>query len=168
MYISCIYMVYTWYIQWCLNIQGISFVYTIYIYMIFTWIYNVYHVHMLHRAEHKYHVHMLHRAWWCWLWYPRYASSVGEIHVQYFCWASAGYDAQGIFAFAQFGEVICHVYVAYVTDYNILIYELEYFDMSCICCVYTIHILTIIFWCTNYNILICHVYVAYILYIYWL
>ena len=40
--------------------------------------------------------------------------------------------------------------------------------MSCICCVYTIHILTKILWYTNYNIGICHVYVVYILYIYWL
>ncbi len=40
--------------------------------------------------------------------------------------------------------------------------------MSCICCVYAIHILTKIFWYTNYNIWICHVYVVYILYIYWL
>ncbi len=36
------------------------------------------------------------------------------------------------------------------------------------CFRHTIHILTKIFWYTNYNILICHVYVAYILYIYWL
>jgi hypothetical protein len=42
------------------------------------------------------------------------------------------------------------------------------FDILCICCVYTIHILTELFWYTNYNILICDVYVAYILYIYWL
>jgi hypothetical protein len=39
--------------------------------------------------------------------------------------------------------------------------------MSCICCVYAIHILTKIFWYTNYDILICHVYVVYILHIYW-
>ncbi len=40
--------------------------------------------------------------------------------------------------------------------------------MSCICCVYAIHILAKIFWYTNYNIWICHVYVEFILYIYWL
>ncbi len=41
--------------------------------------------------------------------------------------------------------------------------------MSCICCVYTIHILTKIFLNTNYNTFKCHVYVVYtILYIYWL
>ncbi len=40
-------------------------------------------------------------------------------------------------------------------------------DISCICCIYTLHILTIIFWYTNYDSLICHVYVVYILYIYW-
>ncbi len=39
--------------------------------------------------------------------------------------------------------------------------------MSCICCVYVIHILTKIFWYTNYNIWICHIYGVYILYIYW-
>jgi len=35
MYTSCIYMVYTWYIQWCLHIQGISFVDTMYIHDIY-------------------------------------------------------------------------------------------------------------------------------------
>ncbi len=30
------------------------------------------------------------------------------------------------------------------------------YDILCICCVYTIHILTKLFWYTNYNILICH------------
>ena len=39
--------------------------------------------------------------------------------------------------------------------------------MPCICCVYTIHILTKVFWYSDYNIWICHVYVAYILYMYW-
>ncbi len=42
------------------------------------------------------------------------------------------------------------------------------YEILSICCIYTIHILTKIFWFTNYNIWICHVYVAYMLYIYWL
>jgi hypothetical protein len=42
------------------------------------------------------------------------------------------------------------------------------YDILCLCCVYTIHILTKILGYTNYNILICHVYIVYILYIYWL
>ncbi len=42
------------------------------------------------------------------------------------------------------------------------------YEILSICCVYTIHILTKIFWYTNYNILICHAYVVYILYIFWL
>jgi hypothetical protein len=51
--------------------------------------------------------------------------------------------------------------IFWYANYNI-------FDMSCICCVYTRHILTKIFWYANYNILICHVYGVYILDIYWL
>ncbi len=42
------------------------------------------------------------------------------------------------------------------------------YEILGMCCVYTIHVLTKIFWYTNYTILICHVYVVYILYIYWL
>ncbi len=39
--------------------------------------------------------------------------------------------------------------------------------MPCICCVYTLHMLTRILWYTNYNIVICHAYVVFIQYIYW-
>jgi hypothetical protein len=41
------------------------------------------------------------------------------------------------------------------------------YDILCICRVYTIHILTKIYWYINYDILICHVYVVYIIYISW-
>ena len=124
---------------------------------------------------------------------------------------SAGYDEQGRFASAQFGEAplqwICLPYTMYMfsisnvytcisyvyvndrtgilrayTPYSISCIEnrsflcftwlgarhTAEFDILCICCVYAIHILTKIFWYTNYNIWICHVYVVYMPYIYWL
>ena len=40
LYITCIYMLYTWYIQWCLHIKRIYIVYTMYIhgiYMVYSW-----------------------------------------------------------------------------------------------------------------------------------
>ncbi len=40
--------------------------------------------------------------------------------------------------------------------------------MPCMCCVYTIHVLTKVFWYSDYNIVICHVCVVFIQYMYWL